>query len=78
MLWEFVVFAVPTAVDIYFYIASKYCFKYDNWIAAFVTLMLTYSVANKKTHTHIYIQGIHKKMVRFQKLTWNLFLTLHG
>jgi len=25
-----------------------------------------------------YIQGIHKRMVRFQKLTRNLFLTLHG
>jgi len=24
------------------------------------------------------IQGIHKRMVRFQKLTTNLFLTLHG
>jgi len=24
------------------------------------------------------VQGIHKRMVRFQKLTWNLFLTLHG
>ena len=23
------------------------------------------------------IQGIHKRTVRFQKLTWNLFLTLH-
>ena len=26
----------------------------------------------------LYIQGIHKRMVRFQKLTRNLFLTLHG
>ena len=25
-----------------------------------------------------YIQGIHKRMVRFQKLTRNLFLTLRG
>ena len=24
------------------------------------------------------IQGIHKRMVQFQKLTRNLFLTLHG
>ena len=24
------------------------------------------------------IQGIHKRMMRFQKLTRNLFLTLHG
>jgi hypothetical protein len=24
------------------------------------------------------IQGIHKRMVRLQKLTRNLFLTLHG
>ena len=24
------------------------------------------------------IQGIHKRMVRFQKLTRNVFLTLHG
>ena len=24
------------------------------------------------------MQGIHKRMVRFQKLTRNLFLTLHG
>ena len=27
---------------------------------------------------NIYIQGVHKRMVRFQKLTRNLFLTLHG
>ena len=26
----------------------------------------------------IYIQGIQKRMVRYQKLTRNLFLTLHG
>ena len=26
----------------------------------------------------LYIQGIHKRMVQFQKLTRNLFLTLHG
>jgi hypothetical protein len=25
-----------------------------------------------------HIQGIHKRMVQFQKLTRNLFLTLHG
>ena len=25
-----------------------------------------------------YIQGVYKRMVRFQKLTRNLFLTLHG
>ena len=30
------------------------------------------------THIYTYIQGIHKRMVRFQKLTRNLFLTLHG
>jgi len=29
-------------------------------------------------YIYIYIQGIHKRMVRFQKLTRNLFLTLHG
>jgi hypothetical protein len=30
-------------------------------------------------NTFVYaIQGIHKRMVRFQKLTRNLFLTLHG
>ena len=27
---------------------------------------------------HLRIQGIHKRMARFQKLTRNLFLTLHG
>ena len=26
----------------------------------------------------LHIQGIHKRMVRFQKLTRNLYLTLHG
>jgi hypothetical protein len=26
----------------------------------------------------MYIQSIHKRIVRFQKLTRNLFLTLHG
>jgi hypothetical protein len=25
-----------------------------------------------------YVQGIHKRMVRFQKLTRNVFLILHG
>ena len=32
----------------------------------------------KKLETAIYIQGVHKRMVRFQKLTRNLFLALHG
>ena len=27
---------------------------------------------------YVYIQGIHKRMVQFQKLTRNLLLTLHG
>ena len=34
----------------------------------------------KSTHSEAYsrdIQGIHKRMVQFQKLTRNLFLTLH-
>ena len=29
-------------------------------------------------YTHTHTQDIHKRMVRFQKLTRNLFLTLHG
>ena len=29
-------------------------------------------------YIYIYTQGIHKRMVRFQKVTRNLFLTLHG
>ena len=29
-------------------------------------------------YIYIYIQGIHKRMVRFQKLTRNVFLTLYG
>ena len=43
-------------------------------------------IARKWTRKHVpdtfqhlkIIQGIHKRMVRFQKLTRNLFLTLHG
>ena len=31
------------------------------------------------TYNIVYnVQGIHKRMVRFQKLTRNIFLTLHG
>jgi len=30
------------------------------------------------TNKDLIIQGIHKRMVRFQKLTRNLFLILHG
>ena len=30
------------------------------------------------SYIYIYIQSIHKRMVRFQKLTISLFLTLHG
>jgi len=30
------------------------------------------------THTHTHTQGIHRRMVRFLKLTINLCLTLHG
>jgi len=29
-------------------------------------------------HEHIYLQGIHKRILRFQKLTRNLFLALYG
>jgi hypothetical protein len=31
-----------------------------------------------RIHQGLIIQGIHKRMLRFQKLTRNLFLTLHG
>jgi len=27
---------------------------------------------------YVYIQGIHKRIVRLQRLRWNLFLTLYG
>ena len=33
---------------------------------------------NKYIYIYIYTQDIHKRMVRFQNLTRNLFLTLHG
>ena len=36
-----------------------------------------YGTAGQATTSSI-IQGIHKRMVRFQKLTRNLFLALHG
>ena len=29
-------------------------------------------------YIYIYVQGVYKRMVRFQKVTRNLFLTLHG
>ena len=29
-------------------------------------------------YIYIYVQGIHKRMLQFQKLTRNFFLTLHG
>jgi len=39
----------------------------------------TYQAATVMTNfTQYFIQGIHKRVVRFQKLTRNLFLTLHG
>ena len=34
--------------------------------------------AGNNRELHTFIQGIHKRMVRFQKSTRNLFLTLHG
>ena len=37
-----------------------------------------FSVAVSCQKSVVLIQGIHKRMVRFQKLTRNLFLTLHG
>ena len=42
-----------------------------NWIYKF-------DFGNNFTAHNITIQGTHKRMVRFQKLTINLFLTLHG
>jgi len=40
-----------------------------------IVKLLDQSVAASR---YRYIQAIHKRMVRFQKLTRNLFLTLHG
>jgi len=37
-----------------------------------------YSIPTLCRSKHMYIQGIHKRMVRFQKVTRNVFLTLHG
>ena len=42
-----------------------------------VRLSLAFCDTNCSINRYI-IQGIHKKMVRFQKLTRNLFLTSHG
>ena len=39
---------------------------------------ILHSPRSGKTGTTRNIQGIHKRMVRFRKLTRNLFLTLHG
>jgi len=38
----------------------------------------TFLILRRTERDIINIQGIHKRMVRFQKLTRNLFLTLHG
>ena len=35
-------------------------------------------LASAKYSGHFVLEGINKRMVRFQKLTINLFLTLHG
>ena len=37
-----------------------------------------FSVKKAVQHFSRYIQGVYKRMVRFKKLTRNLFLTLHG
>ena len=42
------------------------------------TFTHTHTNTHTHTHTHTHTQGIHKRMVWFQKLTRNLFLTLHG
>ena len=39
---------------------------------------ILFDAENISFEASLYIQGIHKRMVRFQKLTRNLFLTLHG
>ena len=49
--------------------AQWLCFVHDRW----------QEKSLRESHTrHVKIQCIHKRMVRFQYLTRNLFLTLHG
>ena len=42
------------------------------------TKVIKFVVVDGSVYVDFDVQGIHKRMVRFQKLTRNLFLTLHG
>ena len=63
---------------------SSFWYSYIfQWFATIIGLSIQYCKIRLKMrdiyiYIYIYIQGIHKRMVRFQKLTINLFLTLHG
>ena len=56
---------------------GQVCFQYlvDFQIYGFYNLLVSVVINNTD---EINIQGIHKRMVRFQKVTRNLFITLHG
>ena len=55
------------------YVKSTQIFFYVRW-----SFESAYSNICVHTHKCIHIQDIYKRMARFQKLTRNLFLTLHG
>ena len=39
---------------------------------------MCYTCIMVRMFSEFYNTGVYKRMVRFQKVTWNLFLTLHG
>jgi hypothetical protein len=43
------------------------------WAKFYNTLLIIIFLYN----LYVFVQGIHKRIVRFQKLTRNLFVTLH-
>jgi len=57
-------------------------FNFYRYTVHSVVCLITHTNTHTHTHTHIYIyiyiQCIHNRMVRFQKLTRNLFLNSHG
>jgi len=56
--------------------SSIFCFICSPQITLFLRRSTQIQIGTQGFPTHI--QGIHKRMVRFQKLTRDLFLTLHG
>jgi hypothetical protein len=65
-------------VSCFVYVLNEYCHRVTTQLQLINIINIIINLGSLLRASYYNIQGVYKRMVRFQKLTINLFLTLNG